>query len=351
MGKVGGAGVPNTMPNVTGVNEDLAIDKPQQAPEQVVDVRQEPRKMEGKGSSALRSDLALQGSILQAQVQGQLPTGIADIQKGAEKILDSKMNPEQKVAQLQKFLEGKNLSGADIQQLLSNLSGRKQGDQELTGYALAKSRKIMETIRKELAESDQVKLLNQIFDATKTRQDGNLIQGDAFSRIDQDVSKNLGEWARHISPETLNRAFDDKTQLGNQLQLIAQDPSNGLKFAFKLNDHNASSVIDSILHVSPIPEEQGLLLSGLFRRLGPEAKNKMFDAIQDNGDMPKFLESQAKYLSKESLDGLSKENLNFMQTTYEQLAKAAEMKKETKALILYQEKILHLKGYLENHFR
>src|SRR4026209_1626107 len=150
-GPVGGVNVPSSLPNVSQTSEDLVLDTLQSKPEQRFENMKEtfqklspdeakmvfdrltqanpqdvlstqfqkafqtkesdqllkvlsskfqntepaPNMMQGpaqkadpKGGASLRNELSFQGNVLQAQMQGQLPVTVADVAKGAEKILE-----------------------------------------------------------------------------------------------------------------------------------------------------------------------------------------------------------------------------------------------------------------------
>lgn len=304
------------------------------------------QKADPRGGAALRNELSFQGNVLQAQMQGQLPVTVADVSKGAEKILENRnLNPQQKVAQLQKFLEGKNLTGEQIKDLLSDMSDRGAVDKELMAFAIGKSGQLMGAIQKGLPEADQVQVMNQIA-GSSVLNEKNVITG----KLHTEVGDNIANWSKSLSAETLNRVFADKDMpVGNLVRGLAESTNLGNRLLPKLSDENKSQLINSHLNHTPLSEDQTGYLYNLFASLSPAGKNKVFDQIQDRGDMPKFLASQAKYFGKVHLEGLSRENLQFMVSTFEHLAKAAELKGDKQAAILYQEKILHVKGYMENH--
>jgi hypothetical protein len=304
------------------------------------------QKADPRGGGALRNELSFQGNVLQAQMQGQLPVTVADVSKGAEKILENRnLNPQQKVAQLQKFLEGKNLTGEQIKELISNVSGRGAVDKELMAFAIGKSGQLMEAIQKGLPEADQVQVMNQIAGAS-VQNEKNVISG----KLHNEVKDNIAKWSKSVSADTLNRVFADKDMpVGNAVRELAESTNLGNRLLPKLSDENKLQLINSHLSYTRVPEEQSGYLYNLFASLSPAGKNKAFDAIQDSGNMPKFLASQTNWFGKAHLDGLSRENLQFMVSTFEHLSKAAELKGDKQAAILYQEKILHVKGYMENH--
>ena len=408
-GPVGGVNVPGSLPNVAQTNEDQILDTLQSKPEQRFENMKEtfqnlapddakmvfdrltqanpkdvlstqfqkafqtkesdqllkvlsskfqnaepaPNMMQGPAQKAdpriggaLRNELSFQGNVLQAQMQGQLPVTVADVSKGAEKILENRnLNPQQKVAQLQKFLEGKNLTGEQIKELLSNMSGRGAVDKELMAFAIGKSGPLMEAIQKGLPETDQVQVMNQI--AGPALQNGNNV---ITGKLHNEVKDNIAKWTKSVSPETLNRVFADKDMpVGAVARDLAVSTNLGNRLLLKLSDENKSQLIHSHLNHSRLSEDQTGYVYNLFRNLSPAGKNKVFDEIQDRGAMPNFLASQAKYFDKGHMEGLSRENLQFMVSTFEHLAKAAELKGDKQAAILYHEKILHVKGYMENH--
>jgi hypothetical protein len=204
---------------------------------------------------------------------------------------------------------------------------------------------LMGAIQKGLPEGDQVQVMNQIA-GSSVQNDKNVISG----KLHEEVKNNIAEWSKTLSPDTLNRVFADKDMpAGAVVRQMAESTNLGNRLLTKLSDENKSKLIQSHLNSSPLSEDQAGYVYNLFRSLSPAGKNKVFDEIQDRGAMPNFLASQAKHFDTHHMEGLSRENLQFMVSTFEHLAKAAELKGDKQAAILYQEKILHVKGYMENH--
>ncbi|HET6267886.1 MAG TPA: hypothetical protein VFG11_09220 [Acidobacteriota bacterium] len=286
-------------------------------------------------SRGIRSEIGFQGSVWQAQISGQLSAQSNPTVDQAKNIIaDQSLKPDQKTAQMQKLLE--NASPNDFQALFSDAAGLK--DDPTFQLALGQSEKGMERFAKEIPADTQAAILKDL-------------QG--FKDLDQasfdKFQKNLVAWAKNANPETLNKVMDKVPFIADALAEQTGFNDQGA-LVNKLSDKNKGAIINASLNRNPLRDEDKQLILIAYNSMKPEARNAVIDKLEDAGKMPGLLRAFGSLFDSGQLEGLNKENVQMVQSTFELLAREADRSKQGDLASMYDEKALMVKGYIKNHF-
>ena len=287
-------------------------------------------------SRGIRSEIGFQGSVRQAQISGQLSAQSNPTVDQAKNIIaDQSLNPDQKMAQMQKLLE--NASPNDFQALFSDAAGLK--DDPTFQLALGQSEKGMVRFAKEIPADTQAAVLKNFQGSTE----------DYDRASFEKYQKNLVAWANNANPETLNKVMDKVPFIAYALAEQTDFKDQGA-LVNKLSDKNKGQIIEASLDRDPLRDQDKQLVDMSYNSMKPEARNAVIDKLEDAGKMPGLLRAFGSLFNAGQLEGLNKENVQMIQSTFELLAREADRSKQGDLASMYDEKALLVKGYIKNHF-
>jgi hypothetical protein len=289
-----------------------------------------------------RSEIGLEGSVRQAQLQNQFNAQSNSTVELAKHIAnDPSLTPDVRVAHMKEILEM--ASPDDFKAIFSSLGSLSQNEKEVIGGAIHGSETVATRVAKELSPDEQLGAIRTAADFRHS--------GKAPANSGDQYTKSLEAWAKNTTPEALNKVVAaDNEALGglgvvNRLMLSGHDSN----LFDKLTDTNKVGVMTHLVTMANSDQDVTFILDN-FAKSSPAVKNAVIDQLQDKGQMPQFLEKVGKFFNERHLQGLNKENAQFIQSTFELLGKEAEMKKNVDDAITFQQKALHVKGWIENHF-
>ncbi|HET6267885.1 MAG TPA: hypothetical protein VFG11_09215 [Acidobacteriota bacterium] len=290
-----------------------------------------------------RSEIGLEGSVRQAQLQNQLNSQSNSTVELAKHIAnDPSLTPDARVAHMKEVLEM--ASPDDFKAIFSSLGSLSQNEKDVIGGAIHGSETVAARVGKELNPDEQLGAIRAAADFRHS--------GKAPANSGAQYARSLEAWAANTTPEALNKVVAaDNEALGglnvvNRLMLDGHDSS----LFDKLNDTNKAGVLTHLVTMAKSDEDYGFIMDNLAKS-SPAVKNAFIDQLQDKGQMPQFLEKVGRTFSERHLQGMNKENAQFIQSTFELLGKEAEMKKNVDDAIAFQQKALHVRGWIENHFK
>ena len=292
----------------------------------------------------VRSEIGLEGSVRQAQIQNQFnaqSNSNSTVELAKHIANDPSLTPDVRVAHMKEILEM--ASPDDFKAIFSSLGSLSQNEKDVIGGAIHGSETVATRVAKELSPDDQLGAIRAAADFRHS--------GKAPANSGDQYAKSLEAWANNTTPEALNKVVAaDNEALGglnvvNRLMLSGHDSN----LFDKLTDTNKVGVMTHLVTMANSDQDVSFILDN-FAKSSPAVKNGVIDQLQDKGQMPQFLEKVGKFFNERHLQGLNKENAQFIQSTFELLGKEAEMKKNVDDAITFQQKALHVKGWIENHF-
>jgi hypothetical protein len=217
--------------------------------------------------------------------------------------------------------------------------------------ALISSEKLQERVAKELIPAQQTQVLDRLL-ASK-------IDPGAIYAIHRIIGK-----LDSASLDYVTSNLDKMNNFKNSTDAETANLSDILVFALAERAKDMSSQ-DSRLALTKKILESGVIdnpvttqairyqtLQKLFGNLTADQKNTLFDQLQDHGELPKFAEAinSGGSLPVSILSGLTDKNVDFLRNVYLKLARDADQAGKIDLGNEYENNVLQLKGWLENHY-
>jgi hypothetical protein len=215
--------------------------------------------------------------------------------------------------------------------------------------ALISSEKLQERVAQEFTPAQQTQVLERLLGSSDWK------AGDAISKIiEKTGSSSLDYITQHLGKminffET-SEGPPTSSELLNSLIDRAKDLSPGSR----------SELVKQILIFEMDPSTPALnqlnrlkMLEKMFGQLTSDEKNVLFDKLQDSGEIPRLaaiIGESGRNVPISILNGLSETNVDFLWHVYSKLATDANEAGNKDLGNYYENNILQLKGWMENHY-
>ena len=205
-------------------------------------------------------------------------------------------------------------------------------NRKIFNEAMGHSEIVMKKVAKEFTPDEQLKVIDRSYEMDKAQ--------------DKQHRSALKTWMDNTKSSTLDHVFKNSS---HYLELeIAQQVHDGDVGNFKkLNSENKIRVAELVIGDSSSPD---VAIQQTFENINPKEKNILIDKIQvGNPDSQlDFMKISAKSLDHNFMEGIDKNNGEFMRKTYSYMASNAKIPEEKD---LYNKNALYLENWMDEKFK
>ncbi|MCI0614553.1 hypothetical protein L0244_16320 [bacterium] len=339
----------------TGVQEEVGHNDAQQIPHNDHATTSVSDQSKQTGPNAKKSEMDLTTQARYATITKQLPKTPITGPEVRKQVIDPRQmadsniyTPREKAAYYQRYLEREGSAG--LKKLLSESENWPESSRHALDDALAKTPSAAAYATRMSSTDDQIKFLDRMF---------------ALGYNDNASAKAFVDFASPATLSNIASRFHDFSHLGERVN--KDNLGSGMYFMKRLAERAgelspdaqkmfAKSAVDfNIFEKSDLRGNEAFrrqVLQTMFAKMSPDAKNSVFDELQNTDKALGFARSLGGEFSvpQEVLKGLTDKNADFLRQMYAKLMNDAKLTGDTKMFSLYERNLKHLEGWMENHF-
>ena len=307
------------------------------------------------GPNAKKSEMDLTTQARYAAITKQLPQTPITGPEVRKQITDPRQmaeshvyTPREKANFYQRYLEREGTDG--LKKLLSESENWPADARQSLDEALAKTSGAAGYATKLSSTDDQIKFLNRML-ALGPAEDGaakDFIDAASPATLNKIASKlhDLSNLGVSADPKRVGSGTDFLRRMAERAGEMSPDAQK--MFAKSIVEINVFDPKD--LRANEAFRKQ--LFQTMFGKMTPDAKNGVFDELQNTDKALDFARSIGgeNSVSQGVLNGLSAQNADFLRQMYSKLMNDAKSTGDTKMFSLYERNLKHLEGWMENHF-
>jgi hypothetical protein len=210
-----------------------------------------------------------------------------------------------------------------------------QQNREILNEAMGNSEVVMKKVAKEFTPNEQLKIVERSFDTNNQT-------ADAAEKHKTAVKA----WMDNTKGSTLNHVVSNSSHY-LEFEIAEQVKDRDLGNFNKLNSGNKVNVAGMVIGDSRSPERA---IRETFENINPKEKNMLMDKIQvSNPDSQLFMMQQtSKALDHEVMEGMDKNNAEFMRKTYKYMGENSKTQDEKE---LYNKNAMYVENWMDEKFK
>jgi hypothetical protein len=322
--------------------EKKPIEQPKDAPKN----QPEPYRASNKEASNRKAELSTQATAQRAslfsiweQKNAKEDKAIelakkanADVMKGVNEAKAIAVSHKVTVDVMRTSLE--NSDTKNFKKIIAESEKWPEDKKKIMNEAMGHSEVVMKKVAKELTPDEQLKVIDRSYEA-----DNN---GPNAGKHETAVKA----WMDSTKSSTLNHVVSNSS---NYLEMeISKQVENGDIGNFnKLNSKNKVNVARVVIGDSSSSDQA---IQKTFENINPKEKNMLMDKIQVSNPNSQlfFMTQTAKALNGEVMEGIDKNNAEFMRKTYSYMGEHAKTPEEKE---LYNKNAMYVENWMDEKFK